>query len=375
VRPVSDAFLSTIRGSHKMFSRVKVLTAYQEGTAPTGVEIRVIDGDVRADAKADVRQTVDLTTLGVRSWPTSTDSLLTPYGNELFVERGVDYGNGTIEVVPLGYFRIDSVDQDEGPDGEIQLSGSDRMIGIIDGRIPIPIPFVSGTTIAEVFDQLVHEIYPNATILFDFDADAAQFDTTHVAEQDRYRFLADIAKSYGKIMFWDYRGQLRIEDPPSPTTSVYEVNSGANGVLVKLARELSRDGVYNAVVATGETTDEAVPPVVAVVYDTNPDSPTYWFGRFGKVPRFYFSSFLTSASGALSAARSILLQAIGLPYNINFQTVPNPALEVFDAITVTARDGSVVHVLDTLSTPLTADTAQTGTTRTRVTLDSGEEVF
>jgi hypothetical protein len=296
-----------------------------------------------------------------------------PYGNELFVERGIDYGNGTAEVVSLGYFRIDSVDQDEGPDGEIKINGSDRMIGLIQGRIPLPIQFTSGTAIADVFDTLVHDIYPSATILFDFDADAAQFDTQHVAEEDRYRFLADIAKSYGKIMYWDYRGQLRIEDPPSPTTPVYEVNSGPNGVLVKLSRELTRDGVYNAVVATGETTDETKPPVTALVYDNDPESPTYWFGPFGKVPRFYSSSFLTSKDGAVSAARSILLQAVGLPFNINFQTVPNPALEVFDPITITARDGSSVHIIDTLSTPLTSAQAQTGSTRTRITLDPGEE--
>lgn len=375
MRAVSSAFLETIRGSHKFFSRVRVLTAYQEGVAPTGTEITVSDGDVRADAKADVRQTVDVETSGTRRWPNANDDLLTPYGNELFVERGLDYGNGTVEIVPLGYFRIDSVQQDEGPDGPIQLSGSDRMVGIIDGRLPMPVTFTAGTSISAVFSSLVHDIYPTATILFDFDAANSFFDTQHVAEQDRYRFLADIAKSYGKIMFWDYAGQLRIESPPDPTSPVYEVNAGPNGVLVSLSRELTRDGVYNAVVATGETTDGTVPPVTAIAYDVDPDSPTYYFGRFGKVPRFYASSFLTTASGALSAARSILQRATGLPYNINFQTVPNPALEVYDPIMITSRDGSITHVLDTLTTPLTAQQAQTGTTRTRISFEFGEEVF
>lgn len=375
MRPVSSTFLDAIRGSHKIFSRVKVLTAYQEGTAPTGTEIRIIDGDVRADAKADIRQTVDMTTPGNRRWPTQPTQLLTPYGNELFIERGIDYGNGTVELVSLGYFRIDSVNQDEGPDGDIRLAASDRSIGIIDGRLPYPVQFVAGTSVATVFNQLVHEIYPSATIIFDFDANAATFATAHVTEDDRFGFLNDIAKSYGKIMFWDYRGQLRIEDPPDPGSPVYEVNSGPGGVLVKLNRELSRDGVYNAVVANGETTDDNIPPVTALVYDNDPNSPTYWFGRFGKVPRFYSSPFLTTNAGALSAARSILQQATGLPYSINFTSVPNPALEVFDPITITSRDGSVVHVIDTLNVPLTAENPQNGTTRTRINLDSGEESF
>jgi Domain of unknown function (DUF5047) len=372
MRPVSDDFLTTIRGSHKIFSRVTVLTAYQEGVAPTGTPIDIIDGDVRADAKSDVRQTVDMTTPGNRRWPDVPTDLLTPYGNELFVERGIDFGNGTVEIVALGYFRINTVDQDDGPDGEIKLAGSDRMIGLIDGRLPFPQTFPVGTTISSVFDTLVHEIYPTATILFDFDATAATFDTAHIAEEDRYKFLSDIAKSYGKVMFWDHRGQLRIESTPDPASPVYEVNSGPYGVLVDLARELTRDGVYNAVVAHGETTDDSKPPVTAVVYDNDPDSPTYWEGRFGKVPRFYASSFLTTVAGATSAATSILMQAVGLPYNINFQTVPNPALEVFDPIKITARDGSVIHVIETLSTPLNAENVQTGTTRTRINLDAGE---
>lgn len=375
MRPVSAAFLEAIRGSHKTFSRVKVLTAYQEGVSPTGVEIRVVDGDVRADAKADVRSSCDMTTLGARRWPDSTTGLLTPYGNEIFVERGVDYGNGTVEVVSLGYFRINSVEQEDAPNGPIRLAASDRMIGIIDGRLPFPVVFNVGTSVETIFNTLVHEIYPSATILFDFDAAASTIDTQHIAEEDRYRFLYDLAKSRGKIMYWDYKGQLRVESAPTPNAPVYEVNSGANGVLVELQRELSRDGVYNAVVANGETTDDTIPPVVAIVYDNNVSSPTYWLGRFGKVPRFYFSSFLTTSDAALSAARSILEQAVGLPYNIDFTAVPNPALEVFDPIKITSPDGSVIHVIDTLSTPLSSDSAQTGTTRTRIDLDSGEDIL
>jgi hypothetical protein len=375
MRGVTEAFLEVIRGSHKIFSRVKVLTAYQEGLAPTGTDVRIISGDVRADASTDIRQTVEIITPGNRRWPTKPNDLLTPYGNELFVERGIDYGNGTIEVLALGYFRIDSVEQDVGPDGEIHITGSDRMIQIIDGRLPYPVQFNAGTSILTVFNQLVHEIYPNATIIFDFDASSSFFTVMHIADEDRFRFLADIAASYGKIMFWDYKGQLRIQDPPDPDNPVYEVNSGVNGVLVTLQRELTRDGVYNGVVAHGETTDDTIPPVTALVYDNDPNSPTYWFGRFGKVPRFFGSSFLVSNSGALSAARKILQQAVGLPYNINFTTVPNPALEVYDPITITSRDGSVIHVIDTLQIPLTAEQPQTGTTRTRVILDSGEESF
>ena len=373
MRPVSDAFLRTLQGSHRMFARVKVIVAYQEGTQPTGYEIPIVDGNVRSDASADVRSSLALTTSGVDMWPHETTDLLAPYGNELFVERGINYGNGTIEVISLGYFRIDRTDQDDGPNGVINISASDRMAGIIDARLPFPVSFVAGTTVEDVFDQLIHEVYPDATIEFDFAAGGSTFSTDHVAEEDRYAFLRDVAKSRGKIMYWDYRGTLQIKSPPDPTVPVYEIKSGRSGTMIQLSRSLTRQGVYNGVVARGDQPTDDVQPI-ALVVDNNPASPTYWNGRFGKVPRYYYSSFITTSAQATSAATSLLQQAIGLPYSIDLNAVPNPALEPYDSIQITAPDKTDVHVLDSISVPLTAQGIMSGTTRQLITFEPGDIV-
>jgi hypothetical protein len=378
MRPVSDAFLRTITGSHRMFARARVCTTFQTGVAPTGYEVPIVDGDVRADSSADVRSSLDLTTAGidasyVGTWPLRPDGLLAPYGNELFVERGINYGNGTIEIVSLGYYRIDRTLQDEGPNGVIRLSGSDRMAGIIDARLTTPIQFPVGTSFATVFEQLVHEVYPLATIEYDFVASGSTFDTTHVAEEDRFGFLRDVAQSRGKIMYWDYRGVLKVVSPPDSTVPVYEVASGRGGTLVQLTRSLSRQGVYNAVVARGESAD-GTEPVTATVVDSNVTSPTYWNGKFGRVPRFYYSSFLSSYSQCVSAATSILQQAIGLPYSIDLSTIPNPALEPYDSIRIIMPDSTDVHVIDSITIPLTASGVMSGSTRKLITMELVEPV-
>src|ERR1700744_1551066 len=144
MRPVSARFLKAVQSSHRMNTRVRVLTSVgQNGTAPTGTAIPVTDGSVTFDSTANVLATADVTT--AQNWPINSSDLLTCYGNELFIERGIVYGDGTTEWVSMGYFRINDVEQQDAPNGSVQLSCSDRNQGVIDARIPAPITFAAGT--------------------------------------------------------------------------------------------------------------------------------------------------------------------------------------------------------------------------------------
>lgn len=373
MRPVSAKFLSALRGSHQVFSRVQVLSSFQTGVAPIGgVPINLIDGAISQDGKADVQGSVELTTNGglnvFAQQPTDT---LTPYGNELFIECGVNLDNGSAEVVSQGYFRIDSVEQSNAPFGEIRITAYDRMKGIVDARLTAPISFIAGTTVESIFSILIFEVYPDATIEFVDPAFAAStLTSTQIAEENRFEFLQNIVTSNGSIMYWDYRGILVIKPSPDPTLSVWEVNAGAYGVLVSSTRALTREGVYNGVVALGESVNET-PPVSALVVDNDSGSPTYWFGNFGKVPRFFTSSFITTEGQAVTAAQGILKKALGLPNFVNFTSISNPALEPLDAITIDQLDTVAIHVIETLVTPLTAERVMTATTRRQVNLQLG----
>lgn len=336
MRPVSDRFLTALRGSHAGPVQAFVVAPGQTGTSPDGTEIPVIGGDVELDAKADVRSTLELFTDGTGTFPDNAEDDLAPFGNEIFVRRGVGFGGGSVEWVSLGYFRINSAEQDDAPDGPIRISGQDRMSGIIEARLLAPVQYGPLDTYGEVVEELVVEVFPWATILWDDATDTDPLGRSVLAEEDRYAFLHDLITSLGKIWYWDHRGILVIKELPDPEDVVWEVNAGADGVLVHMARDLSRDGVYNAVVAVGEALDTTAPPR-GVAVDDNPDSPTYWEGAFGKVPRFYSSPFITTDAQALAAAGSILRQNLGLPYNVEFGQVPNPALEPHDPVAVNSR--------------------------------------
>jgi len=364
MRAVSEAFLRTITGSHQAIFRATVCATYQTGTTPTGTTITILDGEVALDGTADIRSTLDLTTDGGRRWPRAAADLLAPYGTEIYVERGVRYSDELVEWVGLGYFRVEALEQPNPPDGPIRIAASDRMAGIIDGRLMTPAEFLAGTAVGTVVSTLVTEVYPDAVIEWDDATDAQTLQRTITEQENRFAVLDDVIRAYAKIWYWDHRGVLAIKAVPDPTTPVWEVAAGAGGVLLEAPRRLSRRGVYNAVVASGEGTDTA-DPARGVAIDNNPASPTYFYGRFGPVPRFYSSPVLSTNTQAASAAESILRRAVGLPYSIDLTAVPNPALEPWDPVRTRANpsEGSEVHVMETLRIPLTNRAAMAGTTR------------
>lgn len=363
MRPVSAAWGRTVTGSHRALYRATVCETFQTGVSPTGTRIPILAGDVVLDGTATVRSTLDMATDGSGMWPNRAESLLAPYGNELYVERGIQYTDASVEYVGLGYFRIDEPGQDEAPAGPIRVSGKDRMAGIVDARLVSPQQFGTTASLGYVVTTLVQQVYASATIEWDDATDATVLARSLIADDDRYQFLDDLIRGVGKVWYWDHRGILTIKTAPAATTPVWEVHAGAGGVLLQLSRQLTREGVYNIVVASGEATDSYDPPR-GVASDNNPDSPTYASGRFGPVPHFFTAPTIFTATQARAAASAELRRRLGLPYIVDFSAVPNPALEPWDPISIRPRgEGRQTHVVETLTIPLADGAAMTATTR------------
>lgn len=363
MRPVSPAFLRAVRGSHRMVARATIVDGHQTGVSPVGTVIPIEGGDVTTDASAAIRATLDLSTTA-DYWPRYPSSLVTPYGPEVFIERGLVLGGGQEVYVSQGYYRLYGVEQDAAPKGAVRLSGRDRMSGLIDERLEAPAQFMTSASVAEVFDALVRGVYPDAEIEFDFDAESTTFPGSHICERERHPFLDAIVRALGKVWHWDYRGVLVVRDAPSPTAPIWDITHGRSGVLVRAGRERTREGVYNAVVVLGEAVGDR-PPVRAVARDMTPTSPVRWGGPFGRVPRFMTSQFVTTSGQAANAAAAALTRTRGLPYSVSFESVVNPALETLDPIRVSYSDRErvEVHTIQQLRMPLVPEQAMTGTTR------------
>ncbi|NBH01932.1 DUF5047 domain-containing protein [Amycolatopsis sp. SID8362] len=357
MRPTTDSFLTGLRGSHTLASRCTLVAPGQTGTSPNGITIPgvsdlgrlpILTGDVTTDMTADVQSTLDLTTR--YPWPSKPSDPGTPYGQEIYVERGIEYGTGTQELVGLGYYRIDKVEQQSVPDGAIRITASDRMAMVRDARNTAPVQFGSGASVGSVIDYVVGQAVPGLVTVYDFDAYSTLLGADHVLDEDRLGFVQDLLAAYGKYGYFDYAGRFQVKSIPDLTKAspVWEINSGTRGVLVSMQRTISRDAVYNIVVARGEPVGE-LPPVQAVVSDDDPNSPTWVGGPFGLVPTVYSSAFMTTAGQCQQAAAAKLAKVIGLPYAVSLGSVPNPALEGWDVVTVSYPGNSEVHVIDRIT--------------------------
>lgn len=342
-------FADLVTGSHMARFRCTAVDGYQTGDAPTGTELPVLDGEIEFNATADIRASGSIEVIG--DWPTSQNLSLAPYGAEVFLSRGIDRGANGVLWAPMGYFRISEVTQADAAKGPLKLTLDDRMATIIDSRFLQPRQWMIGTTVGEIVDELILRIYPDAVIVFDDDSNLSELGRSLIVEESRYEMLMTLAEGLGKVVYWDELGQLVFRTIPDEGDPIWSVKAGPGGAMVEADRSLSRQGVYNAVVVTGEGADDLM-PVRAVARDAQQSSPTFFTGPFGRIPRLYSSPFITTQAQADNAARNLLQQSLGAPYDVGLSAFPNPAVRPFDVIRVVYDNGNrELHVVQRATIP------------------------
>jgi hypothetical protein len=348
VYPVSARFLTAIADSHTPLFAVQVFLT--TGDVDT---LAITGGSVTVDRGQQVRRTCSVTIADTTLIPrTATDKLAT-YGAQLRVSRGVDYRDGSSELVALGVFRIDGVegDIDTGP---VTISGKSLECVISDDKFTTPYR-ASGMAVAAI-TALIQRSLPSASVITGATVvDAPIGARTWDVQGDPWSAVAEIAAVIGAEVYADADGVFVIAVLPDPLSvpPVWTISAGEGGAYVSATRGMSADGVFNGVLASGENTEANVPPVSALVVDSDPTSPTYWGGPFGRRPTFYQSATLTTTGACTNAATLLLRSAVAPNASANISALPNPALEPGDVIRVVYPDGTrELHQVQSFPVPL-----------------------
>ncbi|MGV9888396.1 DUF5047 domain-containing protein [Streptomyces sp. NPDC003395] len=344
--PVSDRFLARLAESHHPVTKVELFL-----TDGRVLDVPHTGGSVTVDRGQAIRRTCTVTCPDPTLIPRSPTDQLATYGARLRISRGVEYGDGSTELVPLGMFRLDSVDGDVSF-GPVTLSGKDLSAVIQDDKLTSP--WASTGTVVSAVTALVQRSLPDAQVISTI-TDTAIGTRVFDVEADPWAACQEIAAAAGAEVYATADGQFAISTLPDPlaVAPVWTIAAVEGGVYISATRGMTSDRVYNGVLAKGENTADNVPPVSALVTDNDTGSPTYWGGPFGRRPMFYSSSTLTTTAACQAAATLKLAAARAPNATGDISSLPNPALEPGDVLLVIHPDGSrELHQAASFTVPL-----------------------
>lgn len=350
---VSPGFLQALR-SPSMTITTRVLATDQNGNQ---TELSVTGGAVSMDATRSIVRTCQLSLVATATLSLQQvyDLVMSP-NVEITVERGL-LVNGLPERVPLGVFSTDSAQFSRRVAGTISWNGSDRSKKIARARFVSPYQITAGTSLAAAITTLLRSRWAFTPVSL---GNVTQTVSSNVifeagASSDPWREARALMADYGFDLNFDGTGTARAQSIPDPSTAtpVFDYGTGETNLVTDATVSGSFDRTYNGVIASGEGSNIAT-PVQAVVWDADPNSPTYYLSGFGQVPYFYSSPQLTTVEQCELAANTILARVKGRAQGLSWSSVVNPALEPLDVVTTSLRGVTSRVVIDQLSIPLTA---------------------
>ncbi|WP_369274529.1 DUF5047 domain-containing protein [Streptomyces sp. R11] len=344
--PVTDRFLARLAESHTPVTQVQLFL-----TTGQVIDLEHTGGSVTVDRSNAIRRTCSVTVADPALIPRTPSDQLATYGARLRIARGVEYGDGSQELVPLGVFRLDSVEGDVS-EGPATLQGKGLEAVVADDKLTEPYS-ATGTVVGAV-TALIQRSIPTAdvvSLIVDTPIGSRVFDI----EADPWAGAQEIAAAAGAEVYANADGTFIIATLPDLTTAtpVWAIEAAEGGVYISGNRAMSSDNVFNGVLARGENTSDSVAPVSYLATDDDPNSPTYWDGPYGRRPMFYSSSTLITVNACTQAANLKLAAAKAPNASGDISSLPNPALEPGDVLRVMHEDGTrELHQVASFSVPL-----------------------
>ena len=116
----------------------------------------------------------------------------------------------------------------------------------------------------------------------------------------------------------------------------------------------SRTESHNKWIVIGDNPEsEGAAPPRGEAIDDDGNSPTYYYGSYGRKPEIWHSSFIESDEQAQDAADGKRAKEGGTTQSVDFGSLVNPALEPGDVVRITrSRDGVTLvdesHIIDSI---------------------------
>jgi hypothetical protein len=357
---------------HRRFVRIDVhsgdgtllnslIPAHLSGEPEGGLSF--FSGNVSATLASRVARELNLS-IPQELYPTNTDDLMAPFGNEIRAYMGVTLGDGDTTYT-WQVFRGRIRDVVKSSSGDCSVHCGDRANDVLDVAFASPQNSQVGNLVVAEFQRLVIDAVPDAT----FGASDTFLKRIEPLtwEFDRGSALDEIARSVAALWYPLANGDYVIRAIPwtVPGSPVITLTDQFGGTVNGWRSSRSRDQIFNVVTVTGERLNGDA-PVHAMATDGNAGSPTYTGGNFGIKSTVERLQTPATQGGAQSTAEALLRNYIAPVEEWGLDVVPDAALELGDVMRLLVDDRDVIQVVTGFSLPLDLSGNMTVSTRSLV---------
>ena len=382
--PVSDSFKAALRAPvHTVIVKVEVLdddlSVIEDGTfgasvLETGPNAAVVDGTVDVDITRGNRRTFQLSLL-------NNNAEFSPGGRfagyfyldrVVRIWRGVQFGGGSVELVPLGTFLVDTPDiLVERNMSVVTLAGQDFWKKLAKSQFTVPTTYPAGMGVNAVIDDMAAACGVFDTLYDPLTDRPTNSKTLNVARHyevgdRRGEEIVKLATNFGLDVYFDPMGRLVTQDmrDPSAAVPVWTYEGGNESLLTQLQYGTTDDDLYNHVVVTG--TGDPTQTYRSERSDTDPTSVSR-IAKIGDRVYRYESPVLASQEAVDAASLTLFYKKRALTERLRLEGICNPALEGNDVVAITEDAYSGLSadrfLLSSFSVPLSTSKQQLRMTR------------
>jgi hypothetical protein len=262
--------------------------------------------------------------------PASAHDLLSPKGTEVRLYRGL-LVNHQYEYVPLGVFGIDKPEVRSHSDGTvIEIRGYDRVDALRYRTFEDPWVVAAGTlahvAISAIFTNRMPTV-PMRITPTAYTVPEVVFDRL----SDPWDAIRKLAEASGLNCYFDQLGSFVIE-PLQDFVTGWTYQPGPKSMLMTSSRTFSARGSYSGVIARAEHPDAA--PLRYEIWDTDPTSPTYSNGPFGKRPYGYHTEGIISLPQLQAVAQIIYDREVHIHQECEVTVTGHPGHDIGDIIEI-----------------------------------------
>lgn len=335
----ASAYRAALARPHTPYLRVAVTDSSGNELIPS---VTYSDGSVSATLQSRVTRTLSLTVDRSYAPITAAGAVdyaapFAPFGNRIKAYRGISWANGLDTYWPVFYGPLQDVTLNDN--GTMAVTADDLAAEVVGAEFEAPTASATTLTVAGQVQQLITGALPSAA--YDFtSATFPQLVPYVVWQTDRGQALDDIASSVGALWYPRADGTFTLRRVPwaNTQTQVATLADGTDGVVLGYQIKISRTDVKNTVVYVTERQDGSE-PLFYVSRDTDPTSPTYYKGPFGRKPLVVNNQQPLSPAQQKQAADTLLRQSKATGQVWSISTVPDASLELGDLIGCTADQG------------------------------------